>query len=123
MNLTLLLNNARKELEIAKINATQDGKTAQAAKNTAKAAKTKFKHARKLVKFTRKIARKAEDQAEAALDALEKAQAHLEKLERRARKKERKHKGSAPAGAKKRRQTPVQTHPAKPGPAIASGNG
>ncbi len=95
MNLTPLLNKARKELEIAKVNATRDGKTAQAALQTAVAAKQKFKQARKLVKFTRKAARKAENQADAALEALEKAQARLEKLEKRARKKARKQKTSA----------------------------
>ena len=92
MNLTLLLNKARKELEIAQLNAAQHGKIAQAAEHTAKAAKVKFKQTRKLVKFTKKAARKAEDQAEAALEAQEKAQARFEKLEKRARKKERKHK-------------------------------
>jgi FKBP-type peptidyl-prolyl cis-trans isomerase len=118
MNLTLLLNTARKELEFAKIHAAHDTKTAQIAKQTAKAAKAKLKQARKLVKFSKKVARKAEDQAETAIEVLERAQTRLEKLQKRFRKNERKHPTAAKPEVKKRvpAKAPVSTATSNPVP-------
>jgi N-acetylglucosamine kinase-like BadF-type ATPase len=113
MNLEQLLKNARNQLEMAKINATHDDKTAQAARQTAKAAKAKLKQARKLAKFSKKVARKAEDQAETAIEVLERAQTRLEKLEKRASKKEHKQKASLSGKAKKQTTTDVQMPPIK----------
>ena len=64
MNTTLLLNQASKEVERAKMQVAVDAKAAQLAHELARAAKVNLKHARKLSKLARKSARKAEDRAE-----------------------------------------------------------
>ena len=87
MNMTPLLNKARKELESARIRALQDGKAAQATKQIAVAVRAKLKQARKLAKLTKRAARKAGNRAEESLEILKRARARLEKLEKRARKK------------------------------------
>jgi hypothetical protein len=128
MNITSLLNKARKELESAKARAVHDGKAAETARQTAITAKTKLKYVRKLAKYMKKAARKTEDQAEKSLEALDQAQARLEKLEKRARKKARLQKPSAnkapakpalkqkPAARKQTRPVKLKAAPAKVSP-------
>ena len=90
MNTTLLLNQAGKEVEHAKMQVAVDAKAAQLAHELARAAKVNLKHARKLSKMARKSARKAEDRAEESSATLETAQAKLEMLRERIRKEQRK---------------------------------
>ena len=125
MNTTLLLKQAGKEVEHAKMQVAVDAKAAQLAHELARAAKVNLKHARKLAKMARKSARKAEDRAEESSATLETAQAKLEALRVRIRKEQRKNKPSpipkppaskAPVSRRSPRKT-LNGKPAKPVPA------
>ncbi len=94
MNTTLLLNEAGKEVERAKMQVAVDAKAAQLAHELARAAKVNLKQARKLYKMARKSARKAEDRAEESSATLETAQAKLEMLRERIRNEQRKNNSS-----------------------------
>lgn len=92
MNTTLLLNKTRKEVELAKTQATADAKAAQLARQLVRAAKVKQKQTRKLSKMAKKSAARAEDKSEESSEALESAQAKLKKLQKRIKKERRKNK-------------------------------
>ena len=94
MNTTMLLNQASKEVERAKMQVAVDAKAAQLAHELARVAKVNLKHARKLSKMARKSARKAEDRAEESSATLETAQAKLEMLRERIRNGQRKNRPS-----------------------------
>jgi hypothetical protein len=143
MNTTLLLTQAGKEVERAKMQVAVDAKAAQLAHELARAAKVNLKQARKLSKMARKSARKTEDRAEESSATLETAQAKLEMLRERIRDAQRKNNPSPnpklprkdddlphnqpkskPAafranGARRSAQKTVNGKPAKPVPAVA----
>ncbi len=91
MKTTMLLNQASKEVERAKMQVAVDAKAAQLAHELARVAKVNLKHARKLAKLAKKSARKSEDRAEESSATLETARAKLEMLRERIRNEQRKH--------------------------------
>lgn len=115
MNTTLVLNQADKEMERAKMQVTVDAKAAQLAHELARAAKVNLKQARKLSKLAKKSARKAEDRAEASSVALETAQARLEMLRERIRNEQRKNNPS-PKPELPRSDDDMPHHPPKSKP-------
>jgi colicin import membrane protein len=84
MNLSWILNRARKAAEAAGAQAEADEKAARIAKETARAAKTKLKFARKLAKLARRAAKSARRKAAESFDTLERAREKLKELEKRA---------------------------------------
>ena len=112
MNMTALLNRARKEYKDAQKKATADESAAKLAWQVARTAKIKLKQARKLSKLAKKSARKAEDKAEQSIEVCERAQAKLEKLQKRADKERRKNKPNQ--AARKVRRPRIAKRPSKP---------
>jgi hypothetical protein len=84
MNLSWILNRARKAAEAAGAQAEADEKAARIAKETARAAKTKLKFARKLAKLARRAAKSGRRKAAESFDTLERAREKLKELEKRA---------------------------------------
>ena len=112
MKTTLLLNQASKEVERARMQVAVDAKAAQLAHELARAAKVNLKQARKLAKLAKKSARKAEDRAGESTATLETTQAKLELLRERIRIAKRKNNTSPKSkSGKTTMATPLRVSP------------